>query len=383
LREIIGSLKQITDREGIQISEEGLFAVARESEGSLRDAQSLLDQVISYSGKEVRDSDIKEVLGLIDRTMLYETLEAIAERNAEKCAEVVENVYRFGYDLQHFCRELLQYLRNLILIKVSRQPEGLLELPQGEVELLKKQSEKFQFEQLNHLFTLLLKGEDELSQSVFPRIVLEITLIRMATLRPVLPIDEILRKLEGFGEIEEPRERTRVDLDKRTCETSGETEKGTAEQAVDAVASTSSQEAAGSERIEEEAKGGPRDSTDEQWKGLVDFTRAKSPVLGSFLAFGSLVYVGEDKIEIGFEKDSFHFDRMAEKENRGQLESICQEYLQRKVKLAISPLGQERNSRNRLAAGEDGGTKGAEENPLIQEALRIFNGKIVKGNPRS
>src|SRR5512136_2782673 len=164
LREVIGSLRKIVEKEEIQISQRGLLSIAQESEGSLRDAQSLLDQVIAYAGKNIHDEDVAEVLGLIDRKMLSDTIEAIADRDVERCMKVIEHVYHFGYDLQHFCRELLQYLRNLILIKVSQHPEGLVELPEEEFMLVKKQAEKFEFEQLNHLFTLLLKGEQETAQ---------------------------------------------------------------------------------------------------------------------------------------------------------------------------------------------------------------------------
>src|SRR5512139_738919 len=149
-REVIGSLKRIVEEEGIQISQRGLLSIAQESEGSLRDAQSLLDQVIAYAGREIKDDEIAEVLGLIDRKMLSDTIEAIADKDVERCMKVIEQVYHFGYDLQHFCRELLQYLRHLILIKLSQHPERLMELPEEELGSLKRQAEKFQFDQLNH-----------------------------------------------------------------------------------------------------------------------------------------------------------------------------------------------------------------------------------------
>jgi hypothetical protein len=104
---------------------------------------------------------------------------------------------------------------------------------------------------------------------------------------------------------------------------------------------------------------------------------------------GSLVYLSDEKIEIGFEKDSFHYDRMLEKENRSQLESICLEYFQKKAKVVISPVNQGAGSRGRTASGEgkitlnEGDSRvgnRVEESPLIQEALRLFDGKIVEGN---
>src|SRR5512139_2944372 len=99
-KEVIESLKRIMGEEGNEISPRGLLAIARESEGSLRDAQSLLDQVIAYSGTNIHDEDVAEVLGLIDRKMLSDTIEAIADKDVERCMKVIEQVYHFGYDLQ-------------------------------------------------------------------------------------------------------------------------------------------------------------------------------------------------------------------------------------------------------------------------------------------
>ncbi len=370
LKEIIGSLKRIVEEEKVQISQRGLFSIAQESEGSLRDAQSLLDQVISYGGKEIRDEDIAEVLGVIDRKILYDTIEAIANRNSERCMEIVEHIYHYGYDLQHFCRELLQYFRNLILMKVSQQPEGLMELPKEEFEILKKQAERFQFDQLNHLFSLLLRGEEEVAQSTFPRIMLEMTLIRMATLRPILPIDEILKKLESLGKIEYP---TVKPIDKKS-EDLEEVEHPTEEmEEMEPLPLERATDPNDSQK-ETVVRGDSQQVREETWKGLVDFTRARNPVLGSFLALGNLVHMNDEKIEIGFEKDSFHYERMIEKENRTQLESICQEYFHRKIKVIISHLNQRVGLKGRVVL-EVGETA---QNPLIQEALRLFNGRIVE-----
>jgi DNA polymerase-3 subunit gamma/tau len=411
LREVMGSLKRIVDEEKIEISQRGIFSIAQESEGSLRDAQSLLDQVISYGGKEIRDEDIVEVLGLIDRKILYDTIEAIAGRDAERCMEIIEHVYHHGVDLQHFCRELLQYLRNLILMRVSHHPEGLMELREEELKVLKSQAESFQFDHLNHLFSLLLKGEEEVAQSAFPRTMMEMTLIRMATLKPILPIDDILKKLEMLEKKYPPMESAEQIGPSLTRSFSSDhfQKGGGLEEGSDNVPKeigkvlekeklpiglTEEMEPPSS-RGAVESEGCPKGREigeefqkvrEEAWKGLVEFTRARNPILGSFLALGNLVHIGDEEIELGFEKDSFHYDRMLEKENRRQLEVICHEYLQRKAKLIISPLEQGLRPKGRgpLEADRIGRKESGkrlegriEENSLIQEAVRLFDGKIV------
>jgi DNA polymerase-3 subunit gamma/tau len=397
LREIRESLKRIVGQEEIQISQRGLISIAQESEGSLRDAQSLLDQVIAYGGKNIRDEDIAEVLGLIDRKILNDTVEAIADKDVARCMEIIEHVYHFGYDLQHFCRELLQYLRNLILIKVSQHPEGLIELPEEELELFKRQAEKFQFDQLNHLFSLLLKGEQEVAQSTFPRTMLEMTLIRMATLRPILPIDEMMKKLEALENKELPKgvkekkpspasakvvhvETSEGDREKEQAspENWEEPEEGKIFEKTEDLKDLMKEEA--SDEV-------PPKEREEKWKGLIDFTRARNPILGSFLALGNLVHLSDEKIEIGFDKDSFHYERMLERENRNQLESICHEYLQKKTKVVVSALTLGMGSRERAVLNKGGAMrneqerrseKREEEEPIVKEALRLFDGKIVE-----
>ncbi len=412
MKEMMENLKQIVDREGIRISQRGLLMITRESEGSMRDAQSLLDQVISYGGKEIEDEDIAEVLGLIDQKILYDTIEAIAERDAKRCVEIVEHLYHYGYDIQHFCQDLLQYLRNLILIKVSDHPEGLIELPQEELEGLKRQAERFPFEQLDHLFTLLLKGEGEVAQSTFPRTMLEMVLIRMATLRPILPIDEILRKLR---EIENhlPLDQTakpklteilssQTPTDRRSSLRGGTSPpKSAGERGPEKKVNQNENHSNGSLPAErpstiDETKGfdiyreerkveESREFSEEVWRGLVDFTRAKNPILGSFLIFGTPIRLGDAEVEIGFEKDSFHFDRILEKGNRTLLEAICEEYFKKKTRVIISPLEREaplegtfhrpkRSGRENRGEGTD---KSVDKDHLIQEALRLFDGKII------
>jgi DNA polymerase-3 subunit gamma/tau len=404
LKEMVENLKQIVEREEIQISQRGLLVIARESEGSMRDGQSLLDQVISYGGKKIRDEDITEVLGLIDQKILYDTIEAIADRNGERCVEIVEHIYHYGYDIQHFCQNLLHTLRNLILIKLSEHPEGLMELPPEELEGLKKQAERFQFEQLNHLFSLLLKGEEEVAQSTFPRTMLEITLIRMATLRPVLPIDEILKKLEGMektssisgvakpAEISQPGNRIgakppsgKVEPLQKSFE--GKVREKPPSKVSEGMMPSSGEKAKDLEVYREERNlEESREFSEEVWRGLVDFTRAKNPILGSFLVFGIPIRLSDEKVEIGFEKDSFHYDRILEKGNRSQLELICQEYFKKNTRVIISPLERgtrlqgaiSHTERNEQDKPEEKVKNRMGENSLVQEALRLFDGKIVE-----
>jgi len=398
LRLIVDSLRRIVEEEKISISQRGIFFIAQESEGSLRDAQSLLDQVISYGGKEIKDEDIMDVLGLIDRQIIYDTIEALIEKDPGRCVEIVEYVYQYGIDLQHFCRELLQYLRNLILIKVSQKPEALLEITEEEFEILKRQADSFQFEHLNYLFNILLKGEEEIAQSTFPRIMMEMTLIRMATTRPIVSIDEIIKRLERIEKrgvytnssiISDSIEKkiTNQELNFLNEKETTEVKSLKEESSINIESSLSLEN---DEKLDYLINKEPSESKEvykDIWKELVEYTKAKNPILGSFLSFGSLLKINDEKVELGFEKDSFHYDRILEKENKKQLESICKEYFKKDVKIIVSPLELKEKNNNRIGRKEKGLNHGGlemekrekmKDDALVKEIVRIFDGKVIQ-----
>jgi DNA polymerase-3 subunit gamma/tau len=391
LSEITQHLRRIVDEEGVEISQRGLSTIARESEGSMRDAQGLLDRLISYGGNKIQDGEITEVLGLVDQKILLDTIEAIADHNPGRCLEIAEQIYQFGYDIRHFCQELLQYLRNLILLKVSSHPEPFLELPGEEIGALKRQAEKFHFDQLNQLFSLLLKGEEEVAQSTFARTMLEMTLIRMAMLRPLLPIDEIIRKLEELEKVHSPSgkmETIGVLPSRKVLPPTPEREAPPPIPRVETVTPPEDKEDLEDLSERRALDETPQAGKEEVWRELIDFVRARNPVLGSFLALGCLIRLSGERIEIGFEKDSFHYERMTERENRNHLEQLCRDFLKKEAKVIISSLEGENKPRGTIASGrrensrmEEGESseKGVGKHPLIQEALRLFDGKIVQG----
>src|SRR6478736_1142810 len=117
--EIQAHLRQIADREGVNIDDRALAYVVRASEGSMRDAQSLLDQIISFSGQEVIDEDVRDVLGFIPSEILDRTVEALAGRNSQALLENIGIVVDQGLNLQQFVREFIGRIRDLLMMKLG------------------------------------------------------------------------------------------------------------------------------------------------------------------------------------------------------------------------------------------------------------------------
>src|SRR5438105_8780593 len=118
-KSIAGQLRKIVDAEGIDVGEDALQLIARDADGSMRDAQSKLDQVIAFTGKTIAIEDVSAVLGLVGRDLLLDTMTAVADENAPAAFEIAARAVELGYDLRAVCRELARMTRDLLVLSVD------------------------------------------------------------------------------------------------------------------------------------------------------------------------------------------------------------------------------------------------------------------------
>ena len=194
---LVKQMERITSEEGIEISRSGLTLIAREAEGSMRDAESLLDQVVSYTGPKVEDRQITDILGVIDRTLLFEASRAVLEGSAKTCVEIVEQIYNYGHDIKEFYRALMDQFRNLLMSLVAPY-DDLLDMVESDREALRGQAEKAGTEKLQQILNYLIAREESLRFTSHPRLVLETIMIRLCQMGDIVTLDEVIRKLESL-----------------------------------------------------------------------------------------------------------------------------------------------------------------------------------------
>ena len=207
---VVARLQEICDAEEVSIEEAGLRLIARAGEGSMRDAQSLLDQVISFAGKTVEAKDVASALGLIDRALLYQMLEGIVHAKAELCLESIDRVYSFGYDLSEFSSELLELLRNATMVVLSPRSHRFLDLPPEEEKILGELARKSTADVFVRSFQVMLETHEQVSRAPRPRLVLEMAVAKLVSIRPARPIDELvaqIRRMESGARSRSPRPR--------------------------------------------------------------------------------------------------------------------------------------------------------------------------------
>ena len=197
-KDIINHLLDITKQENITISSYGLNMIAEAADGSLRDAQSLLDQAVSYSGENISDEDLKEILGAISREVLFDFSSAVLDEEPDRTFPLVESVIEKGYDLRFFYKELIQHFRNLLLVKTVKNPKELLALSDEDMKALAKEAEKASNDDLLRYLVAFQQGEQGLRYSSHPRIYLETLLVKLCHFKKIVPLEDIIQDIEAL-----------------------------------------------------------------------------------------------------------------------------------------------------------------------------------------
>ena len=197
--EVLGQLKKIADEEHIQISDEALNAIARASEGSMRDAQSQLDQIIAFCGNEIKDEQVRDLLGIVPQQMLDVFTNAIVQQDARKVLVLIDQLVASGLNLQHFLREMLGHFRNLLMLKIAGEDAKLIPLAPAEMGRAREMATHFSEEDLTRFFQILVAAEGDMRWSSQPRFHLEMALTRVLHAKRLVSIEELINQLGGAG----------------------------------------------------------------------------------------------------------------------------------------------------------------------------------------
>ncbi|MEO8902211.1 MAG: DNA polymerase III subunit gamma/tau, partial [Polyangiaceae bacterium] len=195
---IVGRLRYVLEQEKIESDDAALGVIAREAAGSMRDAMSLLDQVIAWGGGKLTGEDVARVLGVASRKVLHDIAGALVRGEAALALNVIAEVSNQGYDTAHVARDVLGLLRDLVVAKVCKEPATLLDLADEEVRDVAALAEATHADDLIRLHQGFSQGFDDVVRSGQPRAALEMLLVRLARRPPLLPIDELVRRLAAL-----------------------------------------------------------------------------------------------------------------------------------------------------------------------------------------
>jgi DNA polymerase III subunit gamma/tau len=381
LRLVVERLRSITAAEKVEISDRALFTLAREGEGSMRDAQSLLDQVLAGASGEVSDTQVLATLGIADRALIYDLGEAILDRQPTRALELLDRVHVQGYDMRRLTRDLLEHFRNLSVAKLG-EPKLLPEVPEEEIALLQKQAPRITADDCDRAFRFLQETDDEVGRSPYPKLVLEMALIKLATLPPLIPLDDVLARIEE------------VELRLRRGAAGGSSGSAPRPAPVRTVpAPPPSSGAAPSPRpsplrktadaeVAETSGGAVATAAGGNWDEFVDFVVAERKTLGHHLGTCALASLDAKALRITAPR-GFRFDYLNRRDHVGEIEELARRFFGRDLRLTVAEgaaaptvAGRpEKPSSAELAATALG-------NPAVRAAMEILGGEVAEVRER-
>ena len=299
LPKIIARLREIAEKEAVTVSDASLALIARKGDGSMRDSLTAFDQVLAFCGNSVKDEDVATLLGTIDRRLLADISAAVFSGDTQGALAGIKQVDLVGYNMRQFCQELIEHFRNLLVIRSVKKPEEILELAAAELEELQKQSLHISALDIQRRLTLLIKAETELAYASFPRLIVEMALLKATLLAPLVPIQELLEKVKSLetAAVHTPvlpwdtTRATPAPLPQHT-----EPRSTTPPLPPQSIPSPAAAPAAATG-----ASGGQGD-----WGRFVAFVNGKDRQLGSVLEHGSPLKQESGLIEIGFPAGSYY-----------------------------------------------------------------------------
>ena len=182
-QEIVARLQAVVDNMNVTIGKQSVGAIARASEGSMRDALSLLDQAVAFGGTEVKDHDVEDMLGTVPDVLVRRLVDTVVQQDAAAAVALIGEVVDHGYDLRAYCSAVVERMRSLMIGAVVpnvEQAQGLMDLPGEEVNQLLAEAGSFSIESLQDLFNLFAQTEDRLRSTGYPRFVFEVAAVRAA-----------------------------------------------------------------------------------------------------------------------------------------------------------------------------------------------------------
>ncbi|MCH7649669.1 MAG: DNA polymerase III subunit gamma/tau [Nitrospinae bacterium] len=359
-QQIIGQLKAICEHDGIRIDPHSLEEIAKNGAGSMRDAQSLLDQVIAFCGTEIEPGAVESVLGVVGQDALASFVDCVIQKDAAGLLEQVKEVIEHGKDLGYFCRDLIEYLRNLMLVKVAANAESLLSGQTIHLDTLKKQVASFEADELHQMFQVLSKAEMEMKRSSRPQMLFEMAVLRLTEVRPLQEID---RLIDQINRMEEPSP-----------------VQDAAPAARKAEAAPAQPAPRRQDPVEPADPPPPPDTENNTWQKIRSAAGAIKRPLGTYLDNCRLTALDGKEMHLSF-PDPYTLGLVEKEENFAALKTavaeVCgQPDIKIKLELASSaPAAAEPEQPTSKGSGKKGS---ASEEEILKDALDVFGGIVIR-----
>lgn len=359
--DIVGRLEYICKQENIKAEEDALRLIARNSDGAMRDAISIMDQCAVFGKMEIKYDDVLKVLGIVNDEYLFKMADAILDGNCSGAMLLIQEISREGKDMGQFARDLLNHYRNLLMAKLVDQAEKVIDLSRETIAMLKEQSGRYGRDNIIRCIDILSDLTSDIKWAPQPKTLLEVAVIKMCKLDKDMSPEGLLARIEKLedmlakGEISIAAPQEGKKAKKEDKKEDKKTEKKASEKAKSLQVKPVSPEIM------------------EKWNGFIqEIKNRKKMKLRTYLALCKPTVVDGENILLCFARqDSFSKESVEKADTRKEIEAIAAEYFSKPIRIKAV-------YEDEVAIASDEAKAESEEDDVVKKAIELFGEDLVE-----
>ena len=329
--EITARLRRIVDDQNVLADERSLNLIARVSDGAMRDSLSILDQAISMGNGNVDYNTVVSMLGLVTNEHLFNLTNAVIQRSVEKSIEIIEDVIYSGKDIYLFIKDLITHYRNLLMAKVTNNPEEVLDMSEENIALIKEQSARLRAEEIMRCIRILQEAENNAKLSKQARLYCELAIIKMCKIEYDTSSEVMLTRL---NKLEENLKNGSIKV------ATVESQNNNINAVKKSINNVESKKPTQTQHIEETLSGNSDsritiNDVQKAWRDILEaFKARRAMVISSLIQIGKPIACANGIVTVQFEKQyQFSRDRLSESKNKPIINEVFSEILQENIKV--------------------------------------------------
>ncbi|NLL81258.1 MAG: DNA polymerase III subunit gamma/tau [Tissierellia bacterium] len=372
-KDIVENMKKIAKELNISIDNEALNLIARNSDGSMRDALSLLDQCVSFNDENITYEDATNILGIVNKYLIFELVDYIKDNNLDSSLLKIDEIIQDGKDINQFIKDLIRHFRDLMVAKTSKKPTEIIE--SEEIEDYTKQCQGMSLEYILDALEVLSDAEAKGKWSTQPRIILEMAVVKLVSLEKKLSLEERVKRLEqgikpvDTASLEELKRPTNKSIEKETR----------VEKPIKPI---------GGETPTEKPVKKAEDLDDRsdltlnmvknEWEKILQAIKSKKINIYALIIEGELLSFKNNTLIIGYDDEfGFHKQAVSQAQNKELVEEVVSKYFNKEIIVDFKmkseiPSSLTDNSKEEL------GSKKEENSEELQEIIDFFGEDLVK-----
>jgi DNA polymerase-3 subunit gamma/tau len=380
-KDIAGNLKEITKREALDIDDETLLLIARHVDGSMRDAQVILDQAAASTEGRVKFKDVAEMIGAISADSLFGLSSAIRSRDAKGALITIDKLINDGNDLFQLVFALIEHFRNIAVVKVGKDPGLLMDVGPDRLRRYEEEAGFFTVEEALYIIYTLSNTVDFMRKSGIARIPLEAAMVKLARMGGIASLADIAAKVEMIEKRLSSGERS---IPQDTAGKIPPRETIAAQKMTGGQSNTESV----LQTTEPSSGSADMDAILSSWSEVIGYIKPKKMSVASYLEEAYPVGIESNILTIGIPKElSFHKEMLDTPDSKRLIEDAIYRALKTKLNVSfklVEPVSaqgraaKETQPPGEKTPGDNGETPASDVDPIIKLAMDAFSGRIVK-----